>query len=160
MRNVVSVGAGITGTTCVAVTLASLADADPTLGHFVNVRMSSPPMRCEVGADDSDGAGPNVVCQASGFSQAPTDSAPPGWHRDPSVLHRDQAIITDSGQFIWRTANLGLSPPAQPDVTLADRQTYHFQGWTIVPTGDGITFTNEVTGHGMAIGRGYNVKPL
>jgi hypothetical protein len=84
----------------------------------------------------------------------------PGWNGDPSVLHQNQAIVDDLGQFSWRTANLGLPPPGQPDVVLAADQTYHLQGWTISPTTDGVTFTNDHTGHGMAIGSDYNVRPF
>ncbi len=75
-------------------------------------------------------------------------------------MHQDQAIITASGQFSWRTANLGLAPPGQPDVILVKGTTYHFEGWTILPVGGGITFTNDVTGHGMSIDTDYNVKPF
>ena len=82
----------------------------------------------------------------------------PGWAGDPLVLHRNQAIITASGQFDWRTANLGMAPEGQPDTTLVEGQTYHFQGWTIVPSSDGTTFTNDATGHGMVIDSDYNVR--
>jgi hypothetical protein len=153
--------AAVIASICAAVVFAPLSSADPTLGHFVNVRTPSPSMRCEVASDDSDGMGPNVVCQTAGFPQAPIDPPPsPGWHGDPSVLHKDQAIITASGQFSWRTANLGLAPPGQPDVILVEGTTYQFQGWTIVPVGDGTTFTNDATGHGMSIDSHYNVKPF
>ncbi len=84
----------------------------------------------------------------------------PGWQGDPAVLHQDQAIITASGEFNWRTANLGMAPPGRPDVTLAEGQTYRFEGWTILSTSDGVTFTNDATGHGMAIGGDYNVRPF
>jgi hypothetical protein len=149
------------GIACVSVTLAPMAFADPTQGHFVNVRTPSPPMRCEVGSDDSDGGGPQVVCQTAGFPQAPMEPIPyPGWTGDPLVLHQDQAIIAASGQFNWRTANLGQAPPGQPDITLVAGQTQHLQGWTIVPTSDGTTFINDVTGHGMVVDLGYNVRPF
>lgn len=151
-------------TCCVAVVLAPTATSDPTVGNFVNVRTASPPMRCEVGSDDSSGVpglpgmGPNVVCQTSGFPEAPMEAPPsPGWTGDPSVLHRDQAVITASGQFSWRTANLGMAPPGQPDVTLAVGQRYEFQGWTIDSTTGGTTFTDAATGHGMFIDRDYRV---
>jgi hypothetical protein len=144
---------------CAAIMFLPVAGADPTVGHFVNVRTPSPAMRCMVGSDDRDGAGPAVVCQTAGFPQAPMNPMPyPGWTGDPLVLHQNQAIITESGQFSWRTANLGLAPPGQPDTTLLAGQTYHMQGWTIVSTGDGITFTNDATGHGMAIGSDYSVR--
>jgi hypothetical protein len=105
--------------------------------------------------------GPNVVCQTGGFPQAPMDPIPyPGWQGDPAVLPRNQAIITTSSQFNWRTANLGIAPPGQPDTALVDGQTYNFQGWTIASTSDGTTFTNDATGHGMVIGSDYNVNPF
>jgi hypothetical protein len=158
VKKIASAGAAII---CAAVAYAPLSSADPSPGHFVNVRTPSPSMRCEVGADDGDGAGPNVVCQTAGFPQAPMDPAPyPGWHGDPSVLHQDQAIITASGQFSWRTANLGMAPPGRPDVMLVEGQTYHFEGWTIVPIGDGITFTSDVTGHGISVDSKYNARPF
>jgi hypothetical protein len=156
MTKIASVGTGII---CAAVAFAFPVSADPTPGHYVNVRTPSPPMRCQVGSDDRDGGSPAVVCQTAGFPQAPMDPVPyPEWHGDPSVLHQDQAIIAASGQFSWRTANLGLAPPGQPDITLAEGQIYNFEGWKIVPTGDHITFTNDATGHGMAIDRHYNVR--
>lgn len=158
MKKTAPAGAGII---CAVVAFAPLVSADPALGHFVNVKTPSPAMRCEVGSDDTDGGGPNVVCQTAGFPQSPLNPIPyPGWQGDPSVLHQDQAIITASGQFSWRTANLGMAPPGQPDTTLVNGQTYHFQGWTIAPTSDGTTFTNDATGHGMAIDSDYNVKPF
>lgn len=154
-------------TACAAVISVSPASADPTRGHFVNLRISVPPMRCEVGSDvytgvpGVPGMGPNVVCQTAGFPQAPINPPPhPGWKGDPLVLHQNQAIVTESGQFNWRTANLGIAPPGQPDTTLMEGQTYHLQGWTVVPTSDGVTFTNDVTGHGMLIGADYSVKPF
>jgi hypothetical protein len=157
MKKIASV---VTATICAAVAFASLSSADPSRGHFVNVRTPTPSMRCEVGSDDSDGAGPNVVCQTAGFPQAPIDPLPPpGWQGDPSVLHQDQAIITASGQFSWRTANLGIAPPRQPDVIMVEGMTYHFEGWTIVPTSDGTSFTNDATSHGMSIDGDDNVKP-
>lgn len=158
MRKVALVGAGII---CATVTLATAAYADPTAGHFVTVQTPAPRMRCQVGSDDRDGGGPAVVCQTAGFPQAPMDPPPsPGWQGDPSVLRQDQAIITSSGQFSWRTANLGMATPGQPDVVLVGGQTYHFQGWTIVPSGADVTFTSDASGHGMTIGSDYNVKPF
>jgi hypothetical protein len=144
---------------CAAVICAPQASADPTVGHFVNVRTPTPAMRCMVGSDDRDGAGPAVVCQTAGFPQAPMNPPPhPGWAGDPLILHQNQAIVTDSGQFGWRTANLGIAPPGQADTTLVVGQTYHMQGWTIVPTGSDITFTNDATGHGMVISSDYGVR--
>jgi hypothetical protein len=138
-----------------------MVHADPAAGQVTNVRTPWPAMRCAVSSDDGDAAGPTVVCQTSGFPQAPINPAPnPGWNGDPLVLHQNQAIVNESGQFSWRTANLGLAPPGQPDIVLATDQTYHLQGWTISPTSDGVTFTSDRTGHGMAIGGDYSVRPF
>ncbi|CAM3388945.1 hypothetical protein BST27_27720 [Mycobacterium intermedium] len=137
------------------------AEADPGPGRYVNVLTPSPPMRCQLSSDDGDRGGPKVVCQTAGFPQAPMDPMPyPGWPGDPAVLHQNQATITASGEFNWRTANLGLAPAGQPDVTLVIGQAQHLQGWTVVPTSDGTTFTNDATGHGMAIDSECNVRPF
>ena len=152
------VGLVCTGIICAAWAFATWSSVDPTVGHFVNVQVASP-MRCGVGSDNTAGGGPAVVCQTAGFPQAQMEPKPsPGWHGHPSVLHRDQAIITATGQFSWRTANLGMAPLRQPDIVLGDGQSYQFHGWTIVPSCRGATFTNDVTRHGMTIDSGYNVK--
>lgn len=39
----------------------------------------------------------------------------------------------------------------QPDITLAGGQTYHGQGWTIVPTGHRLSFTDEATLSGRRV---------
>lgn len=109
-----------TVTSCAAVSFI-LGDPSAATAElpFVNVRTPSPPLRCEVGSDDRSGVpgmGPYVVCQTDGFPQAPMDPPPyPGWHGDPSTLRSDQAVITASGEFSWRTANLGIAPAGQPD---------------------------------------------
>lgn len=36
-------------------------------------------------------------------------------------------------------------------VTLTYGQTYHFLGWTVLPSSDGTRFTNDGTGHGMFV---------
>lgn len=137
------------------------AGADPTPDHYANVRTPSPPMRCQVSSDYGNRRGPTVVCQTAGFPQSPMNPAPyPGWAGDPLVLHQDQAIVSASGQFEWRTANLGLAPPGQPDTTLVEGQTYHLHGWTIAPAAEGTRFTNDATGHGMFIAGDYRVEPF
>jgi hypothetical protein len=125
------------------------------------VQIQTPPILCEVGSDDADpGIGPNVVCQGA-FPRAPMDPIPwPGWKGDPSTLHQDQAVVTASGQFSYRDANIGVGYNHPPFDTLVPGQTYHIQGWTIAATDRGITFTNDDTGHGMTIGSDQSVKPF
>ena len=72
----------------------------------------------------------------------------------------DQAFVTASGQFSYRTANIGIGYNHAPFDTLVPGQTYHIQGWTVVAGGDGITFTNDDTGHGMTVGSDQSVKPF
>ena len=143
MRKIALAGAGIT---CAAVAFAPPAGADPTAGHDAKVNTQTPRMLCEIGSDDADsGIGPNVICQGS-FVQAPADN--------------DQAFVTASGQFSYRSANIGIGYPHAPFDTLVPGQTYHIQGWTVVAGGDGIRFTNDRTGHGMFIGSDQSVKPF
>jgi hypothetical protein len=102
-------------------------------------------MLCELGSDDdSPGIGPNVVCQGS-FVQAPAGD--------------DQAVVTASGQFSYRTANIGVGYDHPPFDTLVG-QTYDIQGWTIVAGGDGIRFSHDDAGHGMVIGSDTTVNPF
>jgi hypothetical protein len=129
-----------------AAAFAPLANADPTLGHDTKVNTQTPPMLCEIGSDDADpGIGPNVICQGS-FVQAPADD--------------DQAFVTASGRFTYRSANIGIGYNHAPFDTLVPGQTYHIQGWTVGAGGDGITFTNDDTGHGMTVGSDQSVKPF
>jgi hypothetical protein len=137
MRNIAL--AGIAALAC-----AAPASADPTPGHDAKVNTQTPPMLCEIGSDDATpGTGPNVACQGS-FVQAPADD--------------DQAYVTASGQFSYRSANIGIGYNHAPFNTLVPGQTYHIQGWTIVAGGDGIRFTNDGTGHGMFVGSDTTVN--
>jgi hypothetical protein len=136
----------VAGLGIVALTCAALARADPTTEHDAKVTTVTPPMLCEIGSDDATpGVGPNVVCQGS-FAQAPPDN--------------DQAYVTASGQFRYRTANIGVGYNHPTFDTLVAGQTYHIQGWTIDAGGDGIRFTHDTTGHGMFIGGDTTVNPF
>ena len=133
MRKIAPAALGIA-----ALTFAPLASADPTAGHDAKVNTQTPPMLCQIGSDDADpGIGPNVVCQGS-FVQAPAGGD-------------DQAFVTASGQFTYRSANIGIGYPHAPFDTLIPGQTYHIQGWTVAASGDGIRFTNDGTQHGMFV---------
>lgn len=141
MRKIALAGLGIVALVC-----GAPASADPTPGHDAKVRTQTPPMLCEIGSDDSTpGIGPNVVCQGS-FAQAPADD--------------DQAYVTASGQFSYRTANIGVGYDHPPFDTIVPGQTYHIQGWTVVASADGVRFTHDDTGHGMFIGSDTTVNPF
>jgi hypothetical protein len=130
----------------VALACAAPAGADPSPGHDAKVKTQTPPMLCEIGSDDeTPGVGPNVVCQGS-FAQASPEN--------------DQAVVTASGQFSYRTANIGVGYEHAPFDTLLAGQTYNIQGWTIVVGGDGIRFSHDDTGHGMFIGSDTTVNPF
>jgi hypothetical protein len=136
----------LSGLCILALACATSASADPTSGHDAKVRTQTPPMLCEIGSDDdTPGIGPNVVCQGS-FAQATPDD--------------DQAYVTASGQFSYRTANIGVGYDHPPFDTLLAGQTYQIQGWTIVAGDDGIRFTHDDTGHGMFIGSDTTVNPF
>ncbi len=139
MRNIAPAAMGIA-----ALAFFPLASADPTAGHDAKVNVQTPRMLCEIGSDDADpGVGANVICQGS-FVQAPADD--------------DQAFITASGQFSYRSANIGTGGSQVPYETLAPGHTYSLQGWTIATGDDGVRFTNDGTGHGMFIGSDTTVN--
>src|SRR5271163_2247852 len=104
---------GLAGIACAALAFAPTASADPTAGHDTKVNTQTKRMLCEMGSDDADpGIGPNIVCQGS-FVQAPAGD--------------DQAFVTASGQFSYRSANIGVGYPHAPFDTLVPGQTYHIQ---------------------------------
>jgi hypothetical protein len=145
-KSALPVRIALAGLGIVALTIGPHASADPTAGHDAKVNTQTPPMLCEIGSDDADpGIGPNVVCQGS-FVQAPAGD--------------DQAFVTASGQFSYRSANIGIGYPHAPFDTLDPGQTYHIQGWTAVAGDDGIRFTNDGTGHGMFIRSDTTVNPF
>lgn len=136
----------LAGLGMVPLTFAPAVSADPSPGHYAKVRTQTPPMLCEIGSDDEiPGIGPNVVCQGS-FVQASADD--------------DQAYVTASGTFTYRSANIGVGYDHPPFDTLVVGQTYNIQGWTIVAGGDGIRFTHDGTGHGMFVGGDTSVDPF
>jgi hypothetical protein len=148
----------LAGIACAALAVAPVTSADPTAGHDAKVNIQTPRMLCEIGSDDNGpgyaspagtgpvvpgGMGPSVVCQGS-FPQAPPD--------------QDQAVVNAAGQFSYRTANIGVGYPHAPFDTLVPGQTYHIQGWSIAASGDGITFTDDGTGHGMLVSASGSVQ--
>jgi hypothetical protein len=141
MRKIALAGLGIAALAC-----AAPASADPTPGHDAKVNTQMPLMLCEIGSDDATpGIGPSVACQGN-FVQAQTAD--------------DQAYVTASGQFSYRSSNIGVGYKHAPFDTVLPGQTYHIQGWTIVAAGDGIRFTNDGTGHGMFVGSDTTVNPF
>ena len=141
MRKIALAGAGIVALAC-----AAPASADPNPGHDAKVTTQIPSMLCEIGSDDeTPGIGPNVVCQGRFLQAAPDE---------------DQAYVTSSGRFSYRSANIGVGYPHLPFDTLVAGQTYDIQGWTIVAGDDGIRFTHDDTGHGMFVGSDTTVTPF
>ncbi len=141
MTKIALAGLGMAALAC-----APLASADPTPGHDAKVNTQTPRMLCEIGSDDATpGVGPNVICQGS-FAQAPADD--------------DQAFVTASGRFSYRSANIGVGYNHAPFDTLVPGRTYRIQGWTVEAAANGIRFTNDGTGHGMFIGSDTTVNPF
>jgi hypothetical protein len=138
-----------------ALGLAPLAGADPSVGHFTMVRTQSPSMTCVVASDDVDpGIGPNVTCQSRGG-----DGFPGSPIIDPeSAMHQHQATVTAAGQLTYRDANIPTVGDEYVPHELTNGEVYHFHGWTIMPTGDGVSLTHDETGHGMTVPTDMNVK--
>ena len=122
-----------------AVLIAPLASADPN--DYQYVRTETGAVRCVISA-------PHVGCERTsidGFPGAPKSQSGPGnWNI---------AGIDAGGAFNWGEGNIGGVDA--DEVTLAYGQTYHFKGWTVLPSFDGTRFTNDASGHGafVSIGR-------
>ena len=98
--------------------------------------------RCVIKPDE-------VACEAGGDTQTHT-----GFLQAPMVtdmsFHWDLAIVTTAGNFRWADGNIGTAYP-NGDMVLNYSTTYHFNGWTVEGSSDGIRFTNDGTGHGMFV---------
>jgi hypothetical protein len=124
------------GIAAAAIAFVPLVGADPTVGHDAKVNTEIPRMLCEIGSDDADPAiGPNVICQqGNGFVQASSDA--------------DQAFVTASGQFSYRSANIGVGYNHAPfDTWCLVRLTISRAGpsWRAVTA-----FASPMTALGMA----------
>ncbi|WP_445161434.1 hypothetical protein ACTXG5_25515 [Mycobacterium sp. Dal123C01] len=144
MPRLITLGTAIAATAVFGSVSSAFADT--------SVRTQSGNTRCEVGPN-------TVVCQyLPGFTQAPVEPPincppPPGTYlRCTSGHHWDLATVTSGGAFRWDDGNIPGTPQATAnDVVLNYGQTFHIQGWTIVPGEDGTRFTNDGTGHGMFV---------
>lgn len=110
-----------------------LATADQQLSGNLQLKTQSGKMRCEIFS------GQEVACESGGFPQAPTY---------PSGGHWPGVSVNSAGDFKFVDGDLGQT---RPEVVLEYGQTYHLQGWTILPTSDGTRFINDATGHGMFV---------
>jgi hypothetical protein len=136
MKTIAWVGLGIA---CAAAVSAPLANADSGPKYFKTAWGT----RCQVSAND-------VVC----------DTCEPGLLLDTAYgaaycgrgPENDEHIVGTSGveQQSSSPGILGSSPDLQQ---LVFGQTYHANGWTVtMPISSvGVHFTNDATGHGMAV---------
>lgn len=66
--------------------------------------------------------------------------------------HMNEAAVDAAGSLTWN--NTGSEDPgisSDNNYTLSNGEVYSAAGWTIRPTKDGTTFTNDGTGHGMFV---------
>jgi hypothetical protein len=103
---------------------------------------------------------------SAGLFTAPVEPAsdcppPPGTYLGcTSGIHWDLAVVISAGAFKWDNGNIPGTPEVMAnDVILSYGQTYHLNGWTIIPTEDGTRFTNDSTNHGMFVSID-NVSPF
>lgn len=131
-----------------AVALASGVIATANADQDGQVRTQSGKLRCIVSANDvSHGGGPLVVCQHADASPFPASPMSKEYHEQLNL-----PFVRGNGALSWDIGNLPGSPEALADDTILDYgQTYHLNGWTILPDVDGTRFTNDRTGHGMFI---------
>jgi hypothetical protein len=60
----------------------------------------------------------------------------------------DEEVVTAQGVYSMLHASGIQNPDMQQ---LADGQTYHLNGWTVVASGGWTRFINDTTGHGMSV---------
>jgi serine/threonine protein kinase, bacterial len=63
--------------------------------------------------------------------------------------------VGSNGDWEWVTGDMG----DQSYTPLSYGTAYRTLGWTVTPTSDGTTFSNDTTGHGMTVGV-QGVKPF
>jgi hypothetical protein len=67
-------------------------------------------------------------------------------------FHDNLAVVRGTGAFNWDDGNIpGNAQAEAQDILLNYGQTYHINGWTVLPNSDGTRFTNDATGHGMFV---------
>jgi hypothetical protein len=110
----------------------------PNAGGYVRVETNAGSTGCSINNE-------LVACHTSANN----------WPTDPSGQRFHTVSVTAAGEFHWVQADLGA---LEGRVTLTN-QVYSAQGWTIVVTSDGTTFTNGNTGHGMSVSD-QSVKPF
>lgn len=61
-------------------------------------------------------------------------------------------LITDAAG-VQQSGPAGILPPTPASQKIAAGQSYHANGWTVSTpiSGSGVHFTNDATGHGMAV---------
>jgi hypothetical protein len=126
--------------TGIAVTSALLSGAPRAVADpaYQYVRTQSGQVRCVVNVDW-------VTCEhLPNFPTAPMT---------PDGSGSDDVKIIRGGELSWMEANIGGGPNLV-ETTLGYDQTYHSNGWTILPATDGTRFTNDGTGHGLFVSIG------
>jgi len=119
----------------VAAAVAALSIAGvPAAQASQYVRTESGRVRCIVQPEKvaREASGPG----STGFPQAPI-ALPESQCRNspcPGGIHFDLAEITVSGAFDWNDGNIGGGGTPQNDLVLNYGQTYHIQGWTVLPS--------------------------
>jgi hypothetical protein len=137
MRKITLTGVGV-GVALLVMAPHAVADFD-NAGRF---RVQIPPLLCEIHSG-------SAVCQGW-FPQAPVNPIPwPGWKGDPESLQQDQAVVTSSGQFSYRDANIGIGDHPALN-TLTPGQEVTVQGWTVTGRRDAVNIASAA-GHGMKI---------
>ncbi|MCV7424529.1 hypothetical protein H7K45_28700 [Mycobacterium yunnanensis] len=112
---------------CAAAAMPAVyANAD----DYTYVHTQSGATRCSIGDD-------TVLCQ--------------GLNADlPAVgIGHDSAMVTANGDLTFTSVGM-VGAPAD-DTVLHYGQTYHYHGWTILPSDQGTRFTNDRYGHGMFV---------
>ena len=58
-------------------------------------------------------------------------------------MYQHQATVTAAGELTYRDANLPMGYDGSDPHELANGDVYRFHGWTIMPTGHGMTVATD-----------------
>ncbi|QZA07515.1 hypothetical protein K3U94_21740 [Mycolicibacter heraklionensis] len=136
-----------------AAVLWVMVTADTTPREFVLVSMSEspPPPAIPLTPNDQGYVRVETISGSTGCSIASElvacQTSADNWPNKPDGRPFHTVSVNANGQFNWVDADLG----ALAGRVALESQTYSAQGWTIIASPVGTTFTNDRTGHGMSV---------
>lgn len=113
----------------VTLALATASGVPASAEDYLYVHTESGRTRCSIGTHE-------VLCVSQTLEL-------------PVGFGNNAAQVDDTGKLQY--LGVGMVGDPDRDIVLHYGETYHLQGWTLLPTDHGTRFTNDRTGHGMFV---------